>query len=129
MASGFKFSKRSLNALSGVHPKLAAVAKRALELTTVDFVVTEGKRTLARQRKMVAIGASKTMNSNHLTGRAIDTVAWVGGGISYAEKHMGEIAKAFKQAAEELSVPVTWGGDWKSFPDGPHFQLSREVYP
>lgn len=119
----FKFSARSAGNLAGVHPKLQLVAARALELTTVDFLVTDGLRTLAEQRKLVAKGASKTMKSKHLLGRAIDVVAWVGGTFSYKESLMKAISVAFKQAAEELNVPIEWGGDWKSFVDTPHFQL------
>jgi peptidoglycan L-alanyl-D-glutamate endopeptidase CwlK len=34
-----------------------------------------------------------------------------------------------KAAAEAEGVDLEWGGDWKSFRDGPHFQLSWEQYP
>ena len=123
----FRFSKRSLKALEGVHPALVAVAHRALELSPVDFVVTEGLRTLERQKELKAAGASSTLNSRHLTGHAIDVAAWIGE-IRWDWPLYTQIADAFKQAASELNVAIVWGGDWKTFQDGPHFELDRNVY-
>jgi peptidoglycan L-alanyl-D-glutamate endopeptidase CwlK len=127
----FKFSKRSLEALKGIHPDLRKVVNRALELTAVDFIVTEGLRTLDRQRHLVAQGASRTLKSRHLTGHAVDVVAVgaVKGTVSYKVPDMKAIAKAFKAASAELKIPIEWGGDWKSFVDTPHFELDRKVYP
>lgn len=124
----FKLSKRSLTALEGVHPDLVAVVKRAIEITEVDFVVTEGCRTAARQAQLFAAGASTTMNSRHLTGHAVDLAAWVGE-IRWDWPLYTKLAAAMKAAASELGVPIVWGGDWKSFKDGPHFELDRKVYP
>lgn len=126
---GFKFSKRSRDNLVGVHPDLVRVAKRAIELTPIDFVITEGVRTEERQRELCAAGASKTMNSRHLTGHAIDVAALVGREVRWDWPLYRDIAKAFKKAAKELGVPIAWGGDWVRFPDGPHFQLARRQYP
>ena len=123
----FRFSKRSLKALEGVHPALVAVAHRALELSPVAFVVTEGLRTLERQKELKAAGASRTLNSRHITGHAIDVAAWVGE-IRWDWPLYTQIADAFKQAASELNVAIVWGGDWESLRDGPHFELSRSVY-
>ena len=39
------------------------------------------------------------------------------------------LAAAMKRAAKELNIPIEWGGDWVSFPDGPHYQLPRKEYP
>lgn len=124
----FTFSKRSIKNLTDVHPDLEAVARRALEITEVDFVVIEGRRSLARQKQLVAAGASQTLNSRHLTGHAIDLAAWVGGTIRWDWPLYHKLAKAMKQAAQELQVPIVWGGDWRTFRDGPHFELDRKVY-
>jgi hypothetical protein len=112
--------------LSGVHPDLIAAVKRAIQITEQDFSVIEGIRNIDRQRKLVAAGKSTTMNSRHLTGHAVDLVPYP---VSWDWEHFYPIADAMKQAAEELDIDLEWGGDWKSFPDGPHFQLSRKVYP
>lgn len=128
MASEFKFSKRSLDNLKGVHPDLVKVAKRALELTTQDFIVIEGLRTMDRQRHLVKQGASRTLNSRHLTGKAIDVVACFGKEISWKHADMRKISTAFKAAAKELSIPIVWGGDWKGFVDTPHYELDRKFY-
>lgn len=127
--AGFYFSQRSKNNLKGVHPDLVRVAKRAIQLTTVDFVVTEGLRTPERQRQLKAAGASRTLNSRHITGHAIDVAALIGRDVRWDWPLYERIAKAFKAAAAELDVAIVWGGDWSSFKDGPHFELDRRRYP
>lgn len=125
----FRFSSRSLRNMEGVHPDLVAVAHRALEITEIDFLVTEGLRTREKQIELVRAGASRTTRSRHLTGHAIDIAAWVAGGVRWDWPLYEELSRAFKQAAAELNVPITWGGDWKTFRDGPHYELSRMEYP
>lgn len=125
----FKLSQRSLNRLQGVHPDLVKVVHRAIEITPVDFVVLEGLRTLARQKQLVAAGASKTMRSRHLTGHAVDLGVWVGGQVRWDWPLYHKLAAAVKQAAQEVQVPVEWGGDWRTFKDGPHWQLPWNRYP
>lgn len=122
----YTLGKRSLQNLSGVHPDLVAVVKLAIEITEQDFSVIEGIRNINRQREFVKSGKSTTMNSRHLTGHAVDIAPWP---ISWDWDYFYPIADAMKQAAEELEVDLEWGGDWKSFPDGPHYQLSRKAYP
>lgn len=125
----FRLGKRSRERLRGVHPDLVKVVERAIQITQVDFTVLEGFRSVARQRKLVKSGASKTMNSRHLTGHAVDLGAYVDGEISWHWPHYYVIEKAMKQAAKELGVIIEWGGDWKSFKDGPHYQLPWKEYP
>lgn len=125
----FKLSKRSLDKLAGVHPALQKVVRRAIEITTVDFGVTEGLRSRDRQRELFDKGASKTMNSRHLTGHAVDLVAYIGSEVRWDWPLYHRIADAMKLASKELDIPLVWGGDWKSFKDGPHFELDRKNYP
>ena len=117
---------RSLQNLSGVHPDLVAVVKRAIELTEQDFSVIEGIRNIDRQRQLFKSGASTTMNSRHLTGHAADIAPYP---LSWDWEYFYPIEDAMKQVANELDVDLEWGGDWKSFKDGPHWQLSRKSYP
>ena len=126
----FKFSSRSLQKLFGVHPDLVRVAHRAIQITPIDVVITCGMRTVEEQKKLMAAGASKTMRSRHLTGHAID-VAPIGpdGKVAWDWPLFHKLAPSMFKAAAELGVKLEWGGDWKSFPDGPHFQLPWEVYP
>ena len=125
----YQLSQRSEARLVGVHPDLVKVVRRALELSTVDFAVVEGLRTSARQKELVAAGASQTMNSRHITGHAVDLAPYIAGAIRWDWPPFHDIAKAMKAAAAELGVTIVWGGDWVSFKDGPHWELSRKVYP
>ncbi len=125
----FRFSQRSRAALQGVHPDLVAVVEAALELTPVDFMVTEGLRTAARQAELVRAGASRTLNSRHLTGHAVDVAAWVDGQVRWDWPLYPRIAEAFKAAAKGRGVRLIWGGDWPRLRDGPHFELDRGAYP
>ena len=117
---------RSKTKLEGVHPDLVAVVQLAIRNTEQDFSVIEGLRTVTRQRELLAAGKTTTMNSRHLTGHAVDLVPYP---VSWDWKYFYPIAEAMKDAARELNVELEWGGDWKSFPDGPHFQLSWRDYP
>lgn len=118
---------RSEKNLSGVHPDLVKVVRKASE--SASFVVTEGLRTAERQAQLVAAGASQTTKSRHLTGHAVDLAALVGTEIRWDWPLYAQLAKAMKQAAQQLAIPIEWGGDWKTFKDGPHFQLPWDKYP
>lgn len=125
----YKLGARSKQRLKGVHDDLVKVVERAIEITEVDFAVLEGVRSRARQEQLFKQKATKTMNSRHLTGHAVDLGAYVGGSVRWDWPLYYQIADAMKAAAEELEVPLTWGGDWKTFPDGPHFELPWADYP
>lgn len=125
----FKLGKRSIERLQGVHPDLVRVVERAIDLTTVDFTVLEGLRSPERQQTLVASGASQTLNSRHITGHAVDLGAWVDNQVDWSWPLYTKIANAMKAAANELGVSIVWGGDWKTFKDGPHFELDRKYYP
>jgi peptidoglycan L-alanyl-D-glutamate endopeptidase CwlK len=149
--SQFTLSQRSLDNLVGVQPALVAVVKRAIQLTRVDFGVIEGVRTQMRQQELVNSGASQTMNSRHLTGHAVDLMAYIGDRASWELNLYDDIADAMQAAAIELQTPLKWGGAWsvqdirrwhgtmasamnsyiderrkqgrRPFIDGPHFEL------
>jgi peptidoglycan L-alanyl-D-glutamate endopeptidase CwlK len=142
--------------LTGVHPDLVRVVRRAAEGGAM-FRVTEGLRTPERQAELVAKGASQTMNSRHLTGHAVDLAPLVGTDVSWDWKHFYPMADAIAHAARAEGVPLIWGGAWgrtvqdwpkggaktaqdayaaerrsagrKPFLDGPHFELPAAVYP
>jgi|TARA_R110000787_G_scaffold72633_1_gene161945 peptidoglycan L-alanyl-D-glutamate endopeptidase CwlK len=152
MSHNWVLSSRSRERLLGVKPELANTVKRALELSPIDFGVTEGKRSIERQKELVARGLSQTMNSKHLSGNAVDLVAYLSGRVCWEMSAYDELADAMKQAAKETEIAVRWGGAWqvrdirlhegtmedamnayidlrrsegrRPFLDGPHFELS-----
>lgn len=119
-----KFNTTSIRRMSGVDPRLVAVMKAARE--TIPFEITEGLRTRERQRYLVSTGKSRTMNSYHLRGKAVDVVATPGGKVSWNLADYRAINVAVQKAAKAAGVTVTWGGSWKSIVDGPHFQLENQ---
>ena len=149
----FKLSARSLTRLEGVNPNLIKVVKLAIELTKVDFAVTEGLRTPERQRELFAKGASQVKEGGtHVAGQAVDLVAFLDNRISWELNLYDDIADAMKAAALELNVGLRWGAAWnvpdirqwngtmqsammhyidsrrnigqRPFIDGPHFELA-----
>lgn len=127
---GFALSNADEQKLAGVHPKLAAIIRFAASKSSQRFRVLEGMRTLERQKQLVKKGASKTLNSRHLTGHAVDIAPIDGKGqVSWDWPLYHKLAPVVKQAAKELGTPIEWGGDWKSFKDGPHWQLPFSQFP
>lgn len=127
-------SEKSLAKLTLAHPDLQKVIKRAAAISNIDFTILEVARTVARQKVLVATGASKTMKSRHIPGddgfsHAVDIAPLDGGQVSWAWPIYFKLAPIIKQAAVELNVPIEWGGDWKTFKDGPHWQLPWAQYP
>ena len=120
---------RSLLRLEGVHPDLVRVVKRAAATSDLDFTVLEGLRTPERQRELMKQGATKTLNSRHLTGHAVDLAPMLGGKVSWDWPLYHRLAKIVKAAAAAEGVPIQWGGDWRTFKDGPHWELPWKQYP
>jgi peptidoglycan L-alanyl-D-glutamate endopeptidase CwlK len=136
---------RSIPLLLKVHPDLQRVIHRLAEIYEGDFVVTEGERTLEKQKTLFAKGLSKTMKSRHIpesnacgVACAVDLAAWVdldgdgsidNGEIRWDWPLYADLGKAVKEAARLEGVPIEWGGDWAKFRDGPHFQLPWKHYP
>lgn len=146
----YKLSQTSLNRLATVHPDLQSIVKLAIEITEVDFGVTQGLRTRDDQMRLYGQGRTQaqmsaaglnpayakpnmqrvtwTMNSNHMTGRAVDLVPYINGRVEWDNNgRLGlwpKIANAMKLAAAELGIPLIWGGDWTKTVDRPHFELA-----
>lgn len=125
----FKLSEQSEKNLIGVHPDLVLVVREAIKTTDIDFKVIEGLRTLERQKELFKIGASQTMNSRHLTGHAVDFAALYKNKVTWDWSIYYILGDCVKAAAQRLSIPIEWGGDWKLFKDAVHFQLPMKEYP
>lgn len=125
----YAWGTRSRERMEGLHPDLVKVLDRFIQITTIDATVIEGLRTADRQAELVKAGASRTMNSRHLTGHAVDLAPWVGGTVRWDWPLFYPISVSMFDAAEELGIPIEWGGDWKRFKDGPHWQLPWKEYP
>lgn len=148
-----KEQRRTELSLVGVHPVLVAIVQRALAICPQPFTVFEGIRTKERQLALMSMGASKTLQSKHITGDAVDLVPLVDGKLSWTWEHIYPIAGAMRQASRDLlpdGLGLRWGGSWDAqfdastsapvdmvagytqrrkeaskpaFLDGPHFEL------
>lgn len=130
----YRLSKRSLSRLDGVHPDLVKVVKRAIEISRVDFGVSEGVRNKERQREMFKTGKSHTLNSKHLPqpdgyAHAVDLfVIGADGKATWEHKYFRLAIQAMMTAAIELDVQIKAGGLWRDFLDSPHFELNDAYY-
>ena len=126
---------RSERNLMGVHVDLVKVVRKTAEdwASTNDgvsrLIVTEGLRSKERQIELHKAGASMTLNSRHLTGHAVDLAVIIAGKPDWSWPPFHRLGQLMKSNARGLNVPIVWGGDWKSFKDGPHFELDRAFYP
>lgn len=120
---GFKLSQRSVSKLEGVHPKLVEVVKLAITKSPLDFSISEGLRTVDRQKELVAQKKSQTMKSRHLVGEAVDICILLDGKANWDFDNYRIVANVFKDCAAELGIKITWGGEWVTLKDGPHFQI------
>ncbi len=125
----FSFGIKSSERLSKVHPDLQKVFNEAIKESPLDFSITQGLRTKERQKELFDAGKSQTMNSRHITGKAVDIAVIKDGTVTWDFKYYQLVADHIKKVAKELKIDLVWGGDWQSFKDGPHFELHRSVYP
>lgn len=152
----YQLSGRSLTLLQQIHPDLARVVRKAIELSTQDFCVIEGVRTIERQQFLLKQGKTRTLNSRHLEGNAVDLVPWIQGSAQWHWPAIYPIAEAMRTAAGEYRIALRWGGAWdvnftestqtpqwlnldyaqrrrqaghSVFIDGVHFELHRQNYP
>lgn len=132
-----ELNTKSLTLLKKVHPDLVRVVMRAARMRNGDpgFIITCGIRTLEEQKRLLKVGATKTLRSRHLPGNknglshAVDLAATAGGKVKWDWPLYSILATTMKEAARLEKVPLEWGGDWRTFKDGPHFQLPWTEYP
>ena len=146
----YKLGNKSKEKLEGVDERMVSIVRYAVSVTKQDFSVICGLRTRREQEALVKKGASKTMNSKHLDGNAVDLMAWIDGG-RWELNLYDEIADAMAEAARAIDTAVKWGAAWsvgdirywdgtmeeamnayvdlrrsqgkRPFIDGPHFEL------
>lgn len=122
----FKLSESSLSKLKGVNQQLVDVVKLAITKSPLDFKITEGLRTVERQRELLAQKKTQTLKSRHIIGQAVDICVIIDGKANWDFENYREVADVFYVCAEELGIKITWGGSWTNFKDGPHFQIELD---
>lgn len=124
----YKWGNRSRERMQGLHNDLINVLDAVIEVTPIDLTILEGVRSMERQIELLRIGATTTLRSRHLTGHAVDLAPYVDGEVRWDWPLYRQIAPVIKAVADSKGVSIKWGGDWKKFPDGPHWQLSWDDY-
>lgn len=130
-----QWDKVSTERRKGVHPDLLRLADAVLQAAPWPLRITEGLRTLERQKQLLAAKATKTLNSRHLTGHAIDVVPYIDldrdGKIEteelYNKRLYDVLIPIAKAEAERLGIAMVFGYDWGW--DSPHWELDRRIYP
>jgi len=124
----FSFGIKSSEKLSKVHPDLQKVFNEAFKESPLDFSITEGLRTKERQKELFDAGKSQTMNSRHITGKAVDIAVIKDGTVTWDFQYYRIVTDHIKSVAKKLDIPIVCGIDWTSFVDGPHIELHRAKY-
>lgn len=126
----YYLSKRSYTRLNGINAILVAILTEAIKESPYDFGIpsTGGLRTAEKQNELYKKGRSQLdgykKKSYHQTGKAFDIYAYVDGKASWDKGQLTAIARHIQKVAkDQFDVDLTWGGDWKSFVDMPHFQI------
>ena len=107
-----QIGNRSLDNLKGVDIQLVCLVVETLRKGGQDFAVTDGVRTIEEQAELVSRGASKTMNSKHLTGHAVDIVPYYNGKVRWEWPLIYPMIRDVWYAANKYNTPLRWGGVW-----------------
>lgn len=88
--------------------------------TELGFTVTGGElaRTVEQQEIYMKTGKTKTMASNHLKRCAVDLNFFMNGKLIYDIPTLKPVGDYW----ESLNPKNSWGGNWASFKDVPHFE-------
>lgn len=109
--------------LAGINQRLADIVRKAETYLDFELLVVEGLRDKERQKVLVAKGASRTLNSKHLIGRAVDLAPIIEGDVRWDWPLFDRINAAMQKAADDFNTVLIWGGDWRRFRDGVHWEL------
>ena len=119
----YTLGSKSLSNLVGVHPELGFAVVEAIKITRQDFTAFDGVRNLSEQEAIYGSGASKTMDSYHLYGLAVDLVPWIGGKARWEEDPCRVVGIAMTDIIKAHGLAIEWGWDIWGW-DGWHYQMT-----
>jgi len=145
----YRFGSSSLSKLKTCHPDLQKVLILALSRSSVDFGISEGHRSLERQKKLFdenkskIDGITKKGNHNYSPSRAADIYVYhpdadVRSKIAFSREHLSYVMGVIWSCGEELfekgeiTHKLRWGGNWdsdgiigldQSFDEFPHIEI------
>lgn len=147
----YNFGKGSTKKLNTCHADLIRIMKLAITKSKVDFGVSEGHRSLIRQKQLFdkdktkIDGISKKGKHNYIPSLAADIYIYhpdleTRRKLAYDKIHIAYVAGIIQASAEELlnkrevTHKIRWGANWDSdgiidfdqkFDDYPHFELVK----
>jgi len=147
----YTFGKSSRDQLRSCHKDLIEIANLAISRSDVDFGISEGHRSLARQKRLFDMGKSRIDGikrkgkHNYKPSLAFDFFVYhpdpaTRRKLIYDKVHLSFIAGILFSCAEELynkgriTHKLRWGGNWdmdgvllldQSFDDLPHVELFK----
>ena len=122
-----RFSNKSLKELDTCDPLLQYLFKEVVK--HFDCSIIEGKRSLEEQKELLKEGATKTLKSAHLTGKAVDVYPYP---VDFEDRDRWHYFGGYVLGtARQFGIDVIWGGDWdndtktkdNTFDDLMHFEL------
>lgn len=136
-----KFSKQSRDKLNTCDKKLIKIFTKVID--RFDCTIICGHRTQDEQLQLFKQGRTLVDGKWIKTGKTVtnlDGYKKVGRHNSYPSEAVDavpypidwndldrfkELSKVIKEVALEEGVELTWGGDWESFKDYPHWELTK----
>lgn len=139
-----QLSNRSKQRLATCHPDLQLIISTAINISDIDFGVSEGHRSIEKQQQYFAEGKSKIDGvtkkgkHNYEPSLAVDIYPWIEGKADWDNEHLSYLSGIIHAVAEMLlregriTHRIRWGGNWdmdgtiitdQTFQDRPHFEL------
>jgi len=140
MSKKFQWGQTSIKRMDGVDPRIIRVLFRAIGIMSrkkdgIDMTIPwmGGIRTADQQNKLFLDGVSKCdgfeKKSEHQSGLAIDVIPYIKG-INFYEMPSIEqdflfykVASVILESGALEGVKISWGGNWSSWRDCPHYQI------
>ncbi len=140
----YKFGQKSKASLATCHYDLQLIMNEAIKITNVDFGISEGHRSIERQKHIFDEGKSKIDGitrkgkHNHAPSLAADIYPYFDGNANWDNEHLSYLSGIIHAVSEmlfqqnKITHKIRWGGNWdmdgvilldQTFDDRPHFEL------
>ena len=120
----YSYSEKSKRELKSCHPDIQTVFNEVIKY--IDCSVLKGHRGEKEQNEAFDNGFSRLKfpkgHHNKIPSKAVDVVPFPVNWDDLPKFH--ELAGVVRTVCIQKDIKLEWGGDWKSFRDFPHWQIS-----